>query len=428
MQRVDGGLSPGGAIQWRFVDMMKLALFFLFFLYCSTVHSMTMDEAVGLALQNNPEIQALRMEEKVAKGQMEKARLPLAANPTVQTDVSTREGEPQGNVGRGANYGFGLLQEFEIAGQRGARIGIAAKNLSRVSFLIRDQERILTYDVKDAFARTLAAKSREELTAVVVNLQEELLGFTRIKFQAGDVSALQVNLAEVELSRAKKDLLSARREYREALLALQGLMGMKPELTLTVEGNISLGPTVLPDKEELKNLALQRRPDIKVASYEVDTSQGTVDLVNRLAVPNVTLGGFFDRDDRRNAVGLLFSVPIPLFDRKQAEKMEAKAREDQARIRRSGLSKTVERELEEAYGNLSTALDEISIFQKETVNKAMENLSLLHLAFQEGKISFFDVRVAQRETFEIQFAYLDTLYRGRRAFHALERVIGGDLQ
>ena len=45
----------------------------------------------------------------------------------------------------------------------------------------------------------------------------------------------------------------------------------------------------------------------------------------------------------------------------------------------------------------------------------MENLSLLHLAFQEGKISFFDVRVAQRETFEIQFAYLDALYRGRRA-------------
>jgi outer membrane protein TolC len=126
-------------------------------------------------------------------------------------------------------------------------------------------------------------------------------------------------------------------------------------------------------------------------------------------------------------VGLLFSIPIPVIDRKQAEKMEARAREEQARIRRSGLGKTFAREFEEAYGNLLTSLDEVSIFQSEIVGKALENLSLLNLAFKEGKISFFDVRVAQRETIEVQFAYLDTIYRGQRALHALERVIGGNL-
>ena len=35
-------------------------------------------------------------------------------------------------------------------------------------------------------------------------------------------------------------------------MALQGLMGMKPDFGLRVEGKISLGPTVLPDKEEIE--------------------------------------------------------------------------------------------------------------------------------------------------------------------------------
>ena len=404
-----------------------MVAFFVFFSFSATAQAMTVDEAVRFALQNNPELQSLKREEEVARGQMEKAKLPLIANPTFQSGLSTREGEPQDPTGRVTNYGVGLLQEFEIAGQRGVRIDLAGKNLSRVALIIQDKERTLTYEIKDAFARVLLARSREELTTAVVRLQEELLGFTRIKFKAGDISALEVNLAEVELGRAKKDLLSAKREKREALLALQGLMGIKPDAALKVEGDISLGNILLGDKERLKDLALQRRPDIKAASVEVEATQKAVDLVNRLTVPNVTLGPFFSRDDRRNEVGLLFSIPIPVIDRKQAEKMEARAREEQARIRRSGLEKTFAREFEEAYGNLLTSLDEVSIFQSEIVGKALENLSLLNLAFKEGKISFFDVRVAQRETIEVQFAYLDTIYRGQRALHALERVIGGNL-
>ena len=70
------------------------------------------------------------MEERVAEGQMEKARLPLAANPTVQAAVSTKEWGTAGKT-RGGAPTTDLVsgQEFEIAGQRGARIGIALKSL-----------------------------------------------------------------------------------------------------------------------------------------------------------------------------------------------------------------------------------------------------------------------------------------------------------
>ncbi|MDA8339688.1 MAG: hypothetical protein M0Z70_10370, partial [Nitrospiraceae bacterium] len=69
---------------------MPRVLTFLFavMLFASNVYSMTMDEAVSHALKNNPEIQSLRLEEEVVKGQMEKARLLLINNPTIEGEVS----------------------------------------------------------------------------------------------------------------------------------------------------------------------------------------------------------------------------------------------------------------------------------------------------------------------------------------------------
>ena len=59
-----------------------------------------------------------------------------------------------------------------------------------------------------------------------------------------------------------------------------------------------------------------------------------MDLAQRSAIPNIVLGGFYNRDEMRNDLGLSVSISIPLFDRKQAEKKEAQARAAQARVRR----------------------------------------------------------------------------------------------
>jgi cobalt-zinc-cadmium efflux system outer membrane protein len=392
------------------------------------VQGMTIDAAVTAALSHNPELQAFRLEEEAARAQLEKTKLPLLANPVIEGAGSKKEKLPEEGSGKFTNYGLKLSQEFEIAGQRGVRIDVATRSLERVSYEIRDRERTLVYDVKDAFIRALASKGREALAKEVVRLQEELLAFTKIKYQAGAVSGLEVNLAEVELSKAKRDLLSAGRESKEAALALLAVMGIGLGNDLSVEGELSIETVSMPDKESLKERAAQFRPDIKATSLEVDRTKRAVDLVNREAIPNVTLAGFFDRDERKNEVGATLSVSIPLFDRKQTERKEAMVRSSQARIRRAALEKTVEREIEEAYTNLTASFEELSLYKKEIISKSSENLGLLSLAYKEGKIGFFDVTVAQKETFEIQFAYLETMVRARRAVHAIERAIGGEVK
>jgi len=399
----------------------------MFFL-ATPVYSMTVEEAVQNALSHNPDLQALRLEEGAAAGRLEKAQLLLSNNPTIEGNISKKD-RPEGEDGGAyTNYGFKLSQEFEVAGQRGSRITMAENELARTQAEIKDKERVLIAEVKDAFAKVLAMKKKNGLAREVVSLKEELLGYTKIKFQAGDISGLDVNLAEVELSKAKRDFLQSEKEHREALLALQGLIGGSPDLSLSLQGDLPSDAPALPDKQAIKELASSRRPDAKATMFEVEKTKAALRLAKKEVVPNVTLSGFYDRDELRNVVGLGVSIPFPLFDRKQAERKEAYARAEGAKIKSAGLQKTIDREVEQAVNDLATAIDELNLFQKEIIVKAAENLNLLNLAFKEGKVGFFEVRLAQKETIEVQFAYIDARMKTQLAINAIEKTTGGALK
>jgi cobalt-zinc-cadmium efflux system outer membrane protein len=390
-------------------------------------HATTLEGAVAAALNQNPELQALRLEAEAARGQLDKARLPFVANPTLEGFRSRKERLPEEGTGKVTNYGIKLSQEFEVAGQRGIRIDVAQKNLAKIGLEIKDRERILGYEVKNAYAQTLAFKERVALFEEVVRLREDLLELTKTKYQAGDVSALEVNLAEVEASKARSDLLTSQQGYRDAMLALQGSMGGGTDGLPSVEGQLASQVIVVPDKEDLKK-ALSERPDINAAATEAERTKRAEELVRREAVPNPIFGGFYNRDELKSDVGMALSISIPLFDRKQAEKREAKARMEQARIRRAGLGLSVEREFEQTYTNLVSSLRQLSIYKKEIIEKSLENLGLLNLAFKEGKIGFFDIRLAQRDAVDLRFAYLDALLRAQQAIYTMERTIGGNLK
>jgi cobalt-zinc-cadmium efflux system outer membrane protein len=408
---------------------MKVFSFVLFaMLAASSALGLTMEEAVEQALLHNADLQAVRLEETAAKGALEQASLLLGSNPVLEGSSSKKK-YPADEGGRDfRNYEVRLSQEFEIAGQRGLRRDAAEKGLEKAGFEIRDRERVLIAEVKDAFANTLAAKSKRGLAEETVKLQEELYGFAEIKFKAGEVAALEMNLASVELGKAKRDLLLASREYRERLFALQGLVGMKPAEELALEGALPVEAPPVPEKDGLSRLAASRRPDMQAASAGVDASASAAMLATREAFPNLTVAGFYEKDERATISGMMLSLPLPLFNRNQADRRQAQTRSLQAVVRQGNLERSIARELEEAYSGLVTAVEELALFRKEILDKALENLELMNLSYKEGKIGFFEVRLAQKDSLDAQLAYLDSQLRTQLAMNALEKASGGSLK
>jgi cobalt-zinc-cadmium efflux system outer membrane protein len=367
------------------------------------------------------------LEKDTAQGRLDQAGLLLRSNPVIEGSLSRKDTLPDGGQ-KAKNYEVRLSQEFELAGQRGLRVDAARSGREKTMQDIRDKERVLIAAVKDAFVRALAAKRKIDLAGEAVKLQEELVATAAVKFQTGDISALEQNLADVELGKARRDRMLAAREQREALLGLQGLLGMKPSSSFSIEGELPSEAPVIPDKNKTQGPVSLQRPDAQSAAAEVQQAKAAMKLAGREAIPSVTVSGFYNEDDRLNEAGVMLSFPLPFFDRKQADRKEAAAKAGQALIKQASLERSIDREVEEAHANLTAAADELSLFRKEVLGKAMENLSLMNLAFKEGKFGFFEVRLAQKDTIDAQFAYLESQVRLQLALNAWEKVTGGNLK
>jgi cobalt-zinc-cadmium efflux system outer membrane protein len=393
-------------------------------LFAHHASAMTVDAAVEAALKNNPEIRSVRLEEGAAQGRLDQAGLLLRSNPVIEGSLSRKDTLPEGGE-KAKNYEVRLSQEFELAGQRGLRVDAARSGRERVLLDIRNRERVLIAAVKDAFARALAAKRKIDLAEEAVMLQEELVASAAVKFQTGDISALEQNLADVELGKARRDRMLAERERREALLGLQEVLGMKPSADFTVEGELPSEIPAIPDREKVREADAPQRSDVQSAAAEVQQAKAAMKLAGREAFPSVTVSGFYNRDTGLNEAGVILSFPLPFFDRKQADRKEAAAKAGQALIRQASLERIVVREIEEAHANLVAAAEELNLFKKDVLGRAMENLSLMNLAFKEGKFGFFEVRLAQKDTIDAQFAYLESQVRLQLALNAWEKATGG---
>jgi len=396
-------------------------------LFVPSAHAMTLNEAVETALKNNPEIQAVRLEEGAAQGRLDQAGLLLRSNPAIEGSVSRKDTLPEGGE-KVTNYNLRLSQEFELAGQRGLRVDAARSGREKAIQDIRDRERVLIAAVKDSFARALAARRKIELAEEVVKLQEELVASATIKFQTGDISALEQNLADVELGKARRDRMLAERERRETLLGLQEVLGMKPSANFSIEGELPSEAPVIPDREKIRENVAQQRPDVQSATAEVRQAKSAMNLAGREAIPSLTVSGFYNKDERLDETGVMLSFPLPFFDRKQADRKEAAAKAGQALIKQASLERTIDREIGESHANLVAAAEELSLFKKDVLAKAMENLGLVNLAFKEGKFGFFEVRLAQKDIIDIQFAYLESQVRLQLALNAWEKATGGSLK
>jgi cobalt-zinc-cadmium efflux system outer membrane protein len=389
--------------------------------------AITLDEAVKTALKNNPEIQAVRLEQGAAQGRLDQAGLFLRSNPVIEGSLSRKETVPGGGE-KVKNRGLMLSQEFDIAGQRGLRVAAAQGGQEKVLQDIRDRERVIIAEVKDAFAKALARKRKVVLAEETVKLQEELVNSATVKLHAGDISALEQNLADVELGKARRERFLVEREKREALSGLQALLGMPYSAGFSVEGELPMEAPPIPGREKLGEIPVEQRPDAQSAAAEVRQAKATMKLAGREAFPSITVSGFYEQDEKLNESGIMLSFPLPLFDRKQSDRKEAAAKAGQAMIRQASLEQSIEREIEAAHSNLVAAAEELNLFKKDVLGKAMENLTLMNLAFKEGKFGFFEVRLAQKDTLEAQFAYLESQLRLQLALNAWEKAMGGDLK
>ena len=128
-------------------------------------------------------------------------------------------------------------------------------------------------------------------------------------------------------------------------------------------------------------------------------------------IPNIKLGAFYDREKQDGAyiVGGRISIPLPFFDRKQAELREALARKSIANLNYLNRRQALEKEIRATFARFKLAERDVSYYPEGALKRFDDSLELYQRAYQEGAIDLADVIVFQNQVIEARLKFIEAL-------------------
>ncbi|MBK9167365.1 MAG: TolC family protein [Bryobacterales bacterium] len=281
-----------------------------------------------------------------------------------------------------------------------------------------------------AFYEVLAAQERQAVYATGLKEIEDVIRVLRDREREGEGS--------------KFDRLRTERERAE-LLAELGLVQAETELVrsrmlaflpadiqiASVSGAIETPLGALPAAEMVRR-ALGAREDYRAEQRRLEQFRLEERAADRLKIPEPVLNAGFKRADigqNRIANGGVVSItiPLPLFNKGQAEVARYSAEQERISARLQILTQRIRAAVEGTVRALNVRVQARDRYRQELADSGPELIKIATVAYQEGEIGILQLLDAYRSQRQAQLRMLDIQAAVKEAQIELERVVGEEL-
>jgi len=392
--------------------------------------SYTLEALLAFTLERSPEVLAAKTQIEIAKGEL--VTVGLLPNPQVEF-TGRNQSIPDEDLS-GFNYDISLSQEIPLGGKIGRRKQVARLNLEKAGLDFQNVVRLKTAEVKRAFYTVLFNQKRQELEREILEVNRTILDIANKRYKAGDISLIQANLSSIELQRTTSESLAVQSELARSNFELLTTLGVSTDSggpmglsSLKVEGDLSREKVQF-NLPELFTFALAHRPDYQGLQMALKIADASIALARAEGVPNVAVGGAFERElGNERRVGGFLVIPLPLFNRNQGEVAKSLARKDQATLELAALKNRIEQEVRIGFARVEASKKNLEIFEPGLIKLVRENLELNRRAFQAGEIEALEVVRAQEDFIRTNTLFLEALYNYNLALVELEAAMGSQL-
>jgi outer membrane protein TolC len=383
---------------------------------------LSLHQCINIAIENNPLVLSSYQQHKASLARVNQAK--SIPQPSIDWDSDL---QPQlfdfKNTGE---WYFGVIESIEFPGKRHLRGKIAMTESDQLYEEIELLKLDIIFQVKEAFYALLLAQKKYQHTKQNLDLSQDFLEQTKLKFDAGDVAKVEVLRASVEASKAANELRKMSNEVRLAKARLNYLMARKKYTPLEIKGEFLKQPLSL-DIETLKKRALSFRPEMKSIQHSIQGQNLQKKQAKMSYLPDFDLGV-----NRHKVKGegqwwdVTLSFPIPLFFWQPArgEIAEAQANISSLNNEFQHIKNTIALEVEEAFMNAEFASKQIRLFEQEMLVQAEEAYNMFLFSYQEGEIGGIELIEARRTLIQTRTSYADALYTYEVALASLEKSIG----
>ncbi|HSE93432.1 MAG TPA: TolC family protein [Methylomirabilota bacterium] len=395
----------------------------------------TMDEAVAISLDYQPQIAARLGDYAAARYRVDQALSPLLPQLTGSWAASRSQGLTR--TGLDTTPGIRSFADTMVArvslsqllfdfGKTLAATEAQRKLADVAAEDVELQRQLLALAVKEAytnilFAQRLIRVQQQALERAALNLKSAR-GF----FDVGTRPKSDVARAEVDVANARVDLIRARNAERLARVALNTAMGIDVDTPLQVQDNLVREPITI-DRMAARADALDQRPEHRQSRLRVAASEAAERQAFRDFFPDVTAGGSYGaaRSDFSEIWEVNLALTWTFYDgggriarwRESKANVEASA----ARVKASELD--IIREVEQAVYLVEEGSERIDAAQV-AVNSAQENFRLAQGRFDAGVGTILELTDAQLALTVAQNQETQALVDYRIALYRLDRARG----
>jgi cobalt-zinc-cadmium efflux system outer membrane protein len=181
-------------------------------------------------------------------------------------------------------------------------------------------------------------------------------------------------------------------------------------------------------QEELQSIALESRPDLEREMARVAQAEGFVELQESRAIPNLTVGGGYNRDFGTNSYYLALQLPVPLFNRNQGNIGAALAGARRSENLLSWKRVQIRFEVERAFKAYRLQQANLQRLEQTVLQSAVRVAELTQQSYLEGEASLLEYLDALRVKLDASLGFHDLLFQLERARIELEKAVGGELQ
>jgi outer membrane protein, heavy metal efflux system len=398
--------------------------------------SITLDDAIQMALQHNHNLLAART--TIEQSEADEKAVNVRPNPSLFADweylplgspahqnPSIYGGQSIGDyLHNNTEADIGLSYLIERGKKRQHRLQAAKDLTTQTRSLVTDNERTLTFAVASLFVNVQLAQSTIELA------QKDLISFQKT-VDLGEVRYNKGAISEDDFLKIKLQLLQFETDYQQAELAkVQALSDLRQLLgyeSVAADYDVAGAfdyQALKGNLEDFQLKAIQNRPDLRAAQQGITVARSQYEVQKTIAKPDVTVQGNYSHVNAINAVTLYGSIPLPIFNGNQGQIEHARIAITQAQEQEKAANGQALTDVRDAYEGLRVSDRIVGLYRSGYLDVAQKDRDIAEYAYQRGAASLLDFLDAERNYRATQLAYRQALASYLLALEQLRQAVG----
>ena len=405
-------------------NIVHLALLiFLIGIGSSYSQRLSIDEVVRIAIENNPEIKAAKLNiEKEEAVKLKSFNIP-------QPELFLEYEGVKGSLKNFESRKIGISQEFEFptsyflrSDVQESQVSIAKQELNKAVYSIK-------YEVTNTYLRLVLNYRLLEIARENLKLYDDFLFVAERKFEAGSTSNLEVLGAKVNKIKFENAVKNLESEIIVTKSELKRLMNVS-SLTIEPADELSFKPLTL-SKDEILKVALSNNPDVKIIRFQKEKFSNKISLSKSELLPNLSFRYFKQKiGNDADFWGVEFGLGIPLWFwwEPTGNIREANYEFKIASSNEVNIKTSIENNVNQAYEEYENSQRQTRFFNEEALQEVNEVLRQAKISYEEGAIDYVEYLQALQIVYETRTQYLNAVYNYNKSIIKLENLTTSELK